>query len=347
MSEKTEQPTSKRLRDAREKGDIAKSQEIPSAAIVLAVIAYFIVNSDSVFTKLIDCCNYTFTTATSIPYDKALPLIGAVVVDTSVAIVSPLVAIAILVSFVSMIFQTGFLVAPKGAMPKMENLSPSRWFKQVFSMRNAFDFVKNILKVLVLCFAVYSSSKNNIAEVFKIPQSDIGAAWTLSAALLKDLALYSVGAFAFIAVLDFLYVKYKYTKDHMMSPQEVKQEYKEMEGDPYIKQKRKQLHMEMANMSAVANTRKAKVLVVNPTHYAVAIDYVKGVTPLPIIVAKGQGDLARRMIEAAREENIPIMRQPALARALFAQGDEDQFVPDDLLVPVAEILKIIAAVEKR
>ena len=127
----------------------------------------------------------------------------------------------------------------------------------------------------------------------------------------------------------------------MMSPDEVKQEYKEMEGDPQIKSKRRQLHQEMANQSTLANTRKAKVLITNPTHYAVAIDYEEGRTKLPVILAKGQGDLARRMIAIAKEEHIPIMRQPPLARALFAEGSEEQYVPSDLLVQVAEVLRFI------
>ena len=346
-SEKTEQPTSKRLRDAREKGDIAKSQEISSAATVLAIVAYFVANSGEIFLKLVALFEYTFKNAATLPYSQALPLIGSFVINTSIAIVAPIVSVVIIVAFISLVAQTGFLIAPKAAAPKLENLNPSKWFKQVFAVKNVFEFIKNILKVTVLCIAVYIASINNITEVFKIPNAGIGAAWMLAASLLKDLAVYSVASFTFIAALDFVYTKFKYTKDHMMAPEEVKQEYKEMEGDPHIKQKRKQLHQEMANQSAVSKTRKAKVLVVNPTHYAIAIDYEQGRTKLPIIVAKGQGDLALRMIKAAKEENIPIMRQPALARSLFSNATEDHFVPSDLLVPVAEILKIIAGFDKK
>ena len=189
--------------------------------------------------------------------------------------------------------------------------------------------------------AVYMAAKNSFREFFKIQNSNIGSVWELSAVLLKDLAIYAIVAFSILAAIDFVYTKFKYTKDHMMSPDEVKQEYKEMEGDPQIKSKRRQLHQEMANQSTLANTRKAKVLITNPTHYAVAIDYEEGRTKLPVILAKGQGDLARRMIAIAKEEHIPIMRQPPLARALFAEGSEEQYVPSDLLVQVAEVLRFI------
>ena len=158
--------------------------------------------------------------------------------------------------------------------------------------------------------------------------------------------VYAVGAFCVLAALDYVYVKFKYTKDHMMSRDEIKEEFKQSEGDPHIKQKRKQLHQEMANQNTLAKTRKAKVLIVNPTHYAVAIDYETGRTKLPVVVAKGQGDLARRMIETARQEHIPILRQPPLARKLFAESYEDEFVPPDLLLQVAEVLRIIAVAGK-
>ena len=132
-----------------------------------------------------------------------------------------------------------------------------------------------------------------------------------------------------------------------MSIEEVKQEFKQSEGDPHIKQKRKQLHQEMMNQSTIANTRKAKVLVVNPTHYAVAIGFEPGVDKLPYVLAKGQGEMARRMIETAKEANIPIMRNVPLARALYADSYEGVQVPTDLLVPVAEVLKVVLQMQQQ
>lgn len=339
--EKTEQPTDKRLRDAREQGDIAKSQEVVSAATVIAVVFFFIANADNIFKKLLSTTDYVFSNSITMPYDEALRLIGAAVIDCSIGIVLPIVAAVLCAALVALLSQTGFLFAPKGAIPKLENLSPAKWFKQVFSVKNLIEFIKNIIKVTVLSVAVYMAAKNSFREFFKIQNSNIGSVWELSAVLLKDLAIYAIVAFSILAAIDFVYTKFKYTKDHMMSPDEVKQEYKEMEGDPQIKSKRRQLHQEMANQSTLANTRKAKVLITNPTHYAVAIDYEEGRTKLPVILAKGQGDLARRMIAIAKEEHIPIMRQPPLARALFAEGSEEQYVPSDLLVQVAEVLCFI------
>ena len=345
--EKTEQPTDKRLRDAREQGDIAKSQEVVSAATVIAVVFFFIANTDNIFKKLLSTTDYVFSNSITMPYDEALRLIGAAVIDCSIGIVLPIVAAVLCAALVALLSQTGFLFAPKGAIPKLENLSPAKWFKQVFSVKNLIEFIKNIIKVTVLSVAVYMATKNSFREFFKIQNSNIGSVWELSAVLLKDLAIYAIVAFSILAAIDFVYTKFKYTKDHMMSPDEVKQEYKEMEGDPYIKGKRKQLHQELIAQNSMGNVRKAKVLVTNPTHYAVALDYEKDKTPLPVVLAKGEGLLAQRMIKVAEEDGIPIMRNVPLARSLYAEGTENAYIPADLIKPVAEVLKWVQSLENR
>ena len=242
----------------------------------------------------------------------------------------------------SLMAQIGFLVAPKAAMPKLSNLSPSKWFKKVFSVKNVFEFVKNVLKVVVLTVSVYLAVTKNAENIFKLPNADPKLLIAVAAEMLKVLLLYTILTFSAIAAIDFLYTKFKYTKDHMMSKDEVKREYKEMDGDPMIKSKRKQLHRELLNQGTISKTRKAKVLVVNPTHYAVALDFDRDTQPLPLILAKGEGEMALRMIAVAREEKIPVMREPPLARALFAEGEEGQYIPDSLLVQVAEVLRFAA-----
>ena len=170
--------------------------------------------------------------------------------------------------------------------------------------------------------------------------------WSVVGAAVGELLLYSAGAFAVVAAVDYLYQRYKWTNDHKMSIDEVKREYKESEGDPMIKSQRKQLHREMINQNTVSNVRKAKVLVTNPTHYAVALDYDKDKTPLPVILAKGEGWLAQRMIAAAKEEGIPIMRNVPLAQALYREGTENAYIPRDLIGPVAEVLRWVESLKQ-
>ena len=345
--EKTEQPTDKRLRESREKGDVAKSTEIVSAAGIIGALVYFISFGSDIYSRLYMAMSYIFINAPLMDFEEALPRMGGLIVNVSVSLVIPMVAIVMSCTIVSLMAQIGFLVAPKAAMPKLSNLSPSKWFKKVFSVKNVFEFVKNILKVAVLTTSVYLAVTKNIESIFKLPRADEDMVIVVAAEMLKVLLLYTILTFSAIAALDFLYTKYKYTKDHMMSKDEVKREYKEMDGDPMIKSKRKQLHRELLNQNTVNKTRKAKVLVVNPTHYAVALDFDRETQPLPVILAKGEGEVALRMIAVAKEEQIPIMREPPLARALYAQGEEGQYIPDNLLVQVAEVLRFVSGLEEK
>lgn len=345
MSEKTEQPTPKRLREAREKGDICKSQDIAPALTVLGVGVYLLANGDSIFRILRDMVVLPMTFI-SLPFEEAVAQAGPLMVDSALLLVAPVVGIVMGMALIGILGQTGFLFAPKAAVPKLENLDPKKWFQKVFSMKNLFELTKNIVKVVVLCLVVWHVLSEYLPMLFEMPRRGIGAMWTVLASSSIDLILMSAGAFGVIAALDYLYQRYKYTQNHMMSKDEVKREYKESEGDPHIKSKRKQLHKELLAQNTLDNVRKAKVLVTNPTHYAVALDYEKDRTPLPVILAKGEGLLAKRMMEVARQEGIPIMQNVPLARALYRDGTENAYIPKDLIGPVAEVLRWVQSLER-
>ena len=344
--EKTEQPTPKRLRDSREKGDVPKSQELPSALIVTCVAAFFMVASGDVFTLLSDLVSKIIEDSLKLPFEEAWPRLSAFTLLITLKIAAPVVIIAMCAALLANLGQIGFLFAPKAAAPKLENLNPKKWVQKVFSKKNMFDFAKNVAKVVVLSFAVKIALLNNLRQLFVLPYLDVSHVWVMMGVMLKELAYFAIGAFIVVALADFLYTRFKFTKDHMMSPDEVKREYKESEGDPLIKSKRKQLHQELLNSNTLGKTRKSKVVVVNPTHFAVALDYDREKQPIPIILAKGKDDVARRMIKVAEEEKIPVMREPPLARALYAEGNEGEQIPDDLLIPVAKVLRYVEALKK-
>ena len=343
--EKTEQPTPKRLREAREKGDVAKSQDIAPALTVLALTVYLVVKGEDIFTRLQEMGNTVFSTI-GLPFEHALGIALGSVGRTALAIVAPIVALVMGAALVGTLGQVGVLIAFKAAVPKMDNLSPSKWFKKVFSIKNGVDFLKNVLKVTILGITAWMVLRSHLRELFLIPGGDIRLLWSTLGSAAKELTLNVAGIFCVIAMLDYLFQRWQYSKQHMMSKEEVKREYKEMEGDPHIKGKRKQLHQEMISQNALGNVRKAKVLVTNPTHYAVALDYEKDKTPLPIIVAKGEGLLAKRMIEVAKEEGIPIMQNVPLARDLFRNGTENAYIPQDLIGPVAEVLRWVQTLRR-
>lgn len=346
MSEKTEQPTPKRLREAREKGEVAKSPEVPSALVVLAVVVYFMIRGEDMFRIVTEMAVGVFAQMDR-PFEEALKRAAGYVVDGSLRILAPLVILALAAAFLANLSQVGVLLAFKGALPKMENLSPGRWFKKTFSKKNALDLVKNLLKVGVLSGAVWLVLKDRFRELFVIPERGLDALWAALTGACLDLALNAAVAFAVLAAVDYVYERFRFTKEHMMTKDEVKREYKEMEGDPLIKSKRRQLHQEMANQDTLGRVRQAKVLVTNPTHVAVALDYDQERTPLPMVLAKGEGHLAQRMMAVAREEGIPILRQASLARQLYEDGQEDAYIPRNLLAPVAEVLRWVQALQEQ
>lgn len=345
MSDKTEQPTPKRIREAREKGDVCKSQDIATALVVLALGTYLLVMSGNIFKLVLAMIEMPFTLM-NVPFDTAAPEAAAGIFDASMQIVLPILALVMAVALLSNLAQVGVLFSLKAAMPKLDNISPSKWFKKVFSLKNVVDFTKNCIKVGALGWAVWSVIEANVRNLFAVRHGTVWSLWSLVGTAVIHLILIAAGMFCVIAALDFLYQKWQYNKEHMMSKDEIKREYKEMEGDPHIKGKRKQLHKELIAQGAMDNVRKAKVLVTNPTHYAVALDYDKDTTPLPIILAKGEGQLAQRMIAVAEEEGIPIMRNVALARNLFENGTENAYIPQDLIRPVAEVLRWVQSLKQ-
>lgn len=346
MSDKTEQPTPKRLREAREKGDICKSQEISTALTVLALVCYLVAMGESIYEKMLAMFDVAFDVV-HLSFIRGAGQMSVVVADVFIWIVFPVVFLVMGMALIGNLAQVGFLFSMKAAMPKLENLNPSKWFKKVFSVKNAVELLKNIIKVAVISYAVYAVLSEYITVFFKIQTGTVHSLWGVIASAVKELLIFSSGAFCIIAALDYLFQKWQYSKQHMMSKDEVKREYKEMEGDPYIKGKRKQLHQELIAQNSMGNVRKAKVLITNPTHYAVALDYEKDKTPLPVVLAKGEGLLAQRMIKVAEEEGIPIMRNVPLARSLYAEGTENAYIPADLIKPVAEVLKWVQSLENK
>lgn len=344
MSEKTEHPTPKRLRDAREKGEICKSQDVPSAIIVLGIAGYVAVMGESAFQSLQAMTTLVFSVM-SLPFEQALPLAMAGVGEITLRLLAPLVGMAMLLALLANLMQVGFLISIQGALPKLENLSPEKWFKKVFSLKNVIELVKNLVKTVVLACAMWAVMQKYLPALFVLPQGNITDLWIVLGRAGRDLLLIAGAVFCVIAALDYFFQRWQYNKEHMMTKDEVKREYKEMEGDPQVKGKRKQMHKELLSQGAVDNVRRAKVLVTNPTHYAVALDYDKDATPLPVVLAKGEGELALRMIAMAKQEGIPIMRNVPLARALFEEGTENAYIPKEFIGPVAEVLRWVQTLE--
>ena len=330
MSEKTEQPTAKKLRQAREDGQVAHSKDFTQTVLVLALFGYLLANAENIikaFAELIilpvEVLGMNFEDAANIVMSKLM--------DKAIWIMIPFLGIVIGLGMFTEMLQTGMLISFKAMMPSAKKLNVIANVKNIFSIKNLVEFLKSILKIVFLSALVYLILRD------AMPTPARPASGRVMKVMLINIAV----AYVVISAADFLWQRYQHTKGLMMSKEDIKQEYKEMEGDPHIKHQRKHLHQEMMQHGAVQSTRKATVVVTNPTHLAIAIQYEKDKTPLPVVLAKGEGALAEQMVKAAREEGIPVLQNIPLARALMETAQVEQYIPSELIEPVAAVLRLV------
>lgn len=340
MSEKTEYPTGKKLRKAREEGQVAHSKDFTQTVLVLAIFGYLLGNSEGII-KSFGQMMLLPASVYGMQFDDAVNVVATQLVREAIAVVLPFVGIVIGLGLFVEMFQTGMLISFKSLMPSGKKLNIANNVKNVVSMKNLVEFLKSNLKIVFLSALIYFLLRDAIPTLMTLPQAGLEGVGVAMAMLLKAMIVNVAVGYAIIAAADFAWQKHQHIKGLMMSKEEVKQEYKEAEGDPHIKHQRKHIHQEMLQEGAVHATRKASVVVTNPTHLAVAIRYDKETTPLPVVVAKGEGWLAARMVEAAREEGIPVLQNIPLARALTDTAPLDQYIPSELVEAVAQVLRLV------
>ncbi len=338
MSDKTEQPTSKKLRDAREKGQVASSKDVNSTVLLLALFAYIKFAWDDVYQR---CQNLIVLPAAFYgePFEEAYPVVLQAVLLEIAWMTIPVLAVIIVFGVAANFFQTGALLVFEPVKPDLKKINPFEKAKQIVSIKNLVEFLKNCFKICFLGYLLYVVMRDAIPALLDIPHGGLAGVETVLYAVLYEVAKYMALVYGLIAVADLWFQRRQHVKGLMMSKDEVKREYKEMEGDPHIKSKRKHLHQEMAMGDSTERVKKATVLVTNPTHKAIAIYYEAGETKLPMITAMGEGYLAERMIKTAQEEGIPIMQNVPLATDLFEHGQIEQYIPTELITPIAEVLR--------
>jgi type III secretion protein U len=340
MSEKTEQPTAKKLRDAREKGQVAKSKDFTQTALIVALFAYIISAGKPLmesFSRII-LAPFSFIDT---DFHNAVGSVMEVMLVETAFLLLPFIGIVLIVGIFSETIQTGLLFAFEAIKPSAKKLNVLENAKNMVSKKSLVELLKSLIKIGVLSWVTYVLTKDALPLLMHIPYRGFAEIGTLMGEMLKNLIIQTGLAYTVIALADFVWQRMQHNKQLMMSKDEVKQEYKGMEGDPHIKGQRKHLHQELLASDSVQGARTASVLVTNPTHLAIAIRYDEDTTPLPIVVGKGEGALAERMIEAAREAGVPIVQNIPLAHALFDTSSLDQYIPSDLIEPVAAVLRLV------
>ena len=337
--EKTEMPTPKKLRDARQKGQVCSSKDIVSTAILVVLFALLgwmgiaLMDDASMLTAFVG------QRISGDPFrstNEAIGLTAFVICKHSFIFV----LVAAVIGIAANAAQIGFLFTFEPIIPKLEKLNPVEGAKKIFSMKNLFEFLKNVVKVCFLSYLLYKIIWASVPELLTMCYGTVDDIVPCLKLMLKRLAIYTAFGYIVIAIVDRIFQGRNFTKQMMMTKDEVKREYKEMEGSAEIKQAQRQFRDEILNGPEPAKAAKqANVVVTNPTHLAVGIRYKVEEAPLPRICALGAGETARIIRETALAEGIPVIEDRPLARALYAKGKVDDFIPDSLIEPVAEVLK--------
>ncbi|MBD3315443.1 MAG: flagellar biosynthesis protein FlhB [Chitinivibrionales bacterium] len=336
--EKTEKPTPRKLRKSREKGQVAKSKECASSAVLLAMFVLLWVGGGFIIGIFRNMMTGIYNLI-DMPFDEIFDMAYSTFI-TSTLLISFIIAGTVCIAAVAgNMVQIGFLISFESITPDLKKINPIEGFKKIFSIDNLFELVKSVVKIAFIAFVVFLCIRNAIPDLVKLPFTGIGGVMVVAGNLIKQLIVVMSVVAIVIPAVDYLFQRYRFTEKMKMTKQEVKEEHKEMEGDPHVKGRRRQLMKEMAQRNDIERTRKATVLVTNPTHLAIALFYDEDGDELPTVVAKGAGNQAQLMMDAAREEGIPVMQNIPLARDLFERGEIDNFIPRDLLKPVAEVIR--------
>ena len=343
--DKTEKPTPKRLRDARKKGDVSKSREVTSTLVLLAWLGVGALALSLATARIAALFEALFATLAqgwaSGDYVTVLRALGAQAMELGTLLVAMLLVPAAAVGLLADFLQAGPVLSFEKIKPKLDHLNPVQGIKRMFSLDNLVEVLKAVLKTALLFaigWLVLRSALPDIVGLARSPQQPPRAIGALIWSLTLKAVAWTLATFALVSLLDAAYQRYSFIKKMRMSLRDIKQEMKESEGDPIVKQQRRQAHQEWSQRNAVQAARSANVMVVNPTHVAIAIDYERETTPVPTIAAKGEDDLARAMREAAEAAGVPIVRNVPLARDLLARGEVGEIVPGDLFEIIAEVI---------
>ncbi len=344
--ERTERATPHKRRQARDKGQVAKSQEINSVALLLAggmamfaLFPYLVDNTRGLSVALLQ------VVGEGVGLESRLGSLMNFVVTGFFRIVAPVFLVMVVVAFAASACQVGLKATPASIEPKLNKLNPLEGFKRIFSKRSAFELAKGILKLVVVGVIAYVSFKADMSRVlglmFFTPAEVLPQSLQMSAMFLLKALL----ALGIMAIADYGFQRWEFEQQIKMTVQEIKQEHKEHEGDPHLKSRMRSIQQRMAAARMMDDVKTATLVITNPTHYAVALYYDDEMSA-PKVVAKGMDKIALRIRELAREHRVPIIEKPLLARMLHKECDVGQFVPATLFEAVAEVIAYVFSLRK-
>ncbi|HRD54865.1 MAG TPA: type III secretion system export apparatus subunit SctU [Parachlamydiaceae bacterium] len=346
MGEKTEKATPKKLRDAKKKGQVAKSQDLPAAFTFMASIAIIMGMSHFLYSQL---GGFIISAFNMIPKGDLDVAVAQLFVQSIVVIFLASIPVLMAVAFIGVVIEflsVGPMFAPEVFKFDIKKFDPIQNLKAKFKLKTLIELLKSVLKISVASWLIYGVMYNSIPTLIKAVSMPISSSLLIFYSFLMEVVLKVGLFFVIVAIADFIYQRKNFAKEMRMEKFEIKQEYKNSEGDPHIKGKRRQIAQEMAYQEGpTAGVAGAKAVVTNPTHLAIAIAYERELDAAPYIVAKGKDILAERIVKKAKENDIPVIRSIKLAHELFDEGETGEFVPEKTYGPLADILRWIDALD--
>ena len=344
-AEKTEEPTPKKLSEARKEGQVARSNELTTSVELVVLflalkifISYmgkrFIESFRSFFQDFEKALDGEFTVVTAEGILRAS-------VSKILITVLPILAVAVVVSFVVVLYQVKWKVSGKPLKPNFNKINPVTGFKKLFSLEKVFNLVIEVIKIIIIVYVVYNTLKNEWGTLLTLYDMDLYQGISLIGKLVLDLGLKISIIFFAIGIADYIYQKIKFKKEMRMTKQEVKEEYKQTEGDPQVKRRIRSKMMEVSRRRMMQQVPQADVVITNPTHLAAAIKYDREMAEAPVLLAKGADNLAIKIKEIAKEHNIEIVENKPLARMLYYNVEVGAEIPPELYQMTAEVLAYV------
>jgi flagellar biosynthetic protein FlhB len=345
---RTEEPTPRRLEQAREKGDVAKTPELPQLASLAAVVSILAISGGWM------CRNLALQLLPFLAHPDSIAIAGGGGMDVARHVLDaalPIIAIVMLsagaAGAAGHLLQTGLMFTPDKLKVDFSKLSPMQGLKRVFGLDGLIHFAKSLLKVAITAALAWWILKPHLSDIERLGTLDVAAILPYLADLLRRLVFAVMALLLVITGADWFVQKQRFMARMRMSKEELKEEFKNTEGDPHVKAKQKQMRAERARRRMMQQVPKATLVVMNPTHYAVALKYVQGEDDAPICVAKGMDAIALKIRDVAKEANVPVIEDAPLARALYATVDVDDVIPQAHYEAVAKIIGFILRQSRR
>ena len=336
--EKTEQPTAKKRRDARKEGNIFQSRDVATVVILAGIFFGIRIWLPFIYGQMKNYMTWVIDGAARSSEDMLSASLVFVTLSVFLKCALPLLLLALLLGIVAHGVQTRFNVSFKSIRPKWNRLNPLSGIKRLFSMKNAVELVKNSIKITLLLVLLYNIMKQDLQPMASMIDMSPAASAAYMMKMIFDLLIRVCIAFMVIAFGDYLYQRWEYEKELRMTKQEVKDEYKQTEGNPEIKNRIKSLQRQMASSRMMQKVPQADVIIRNPTHVAIALKYDPDHDNAPVVLAKGLDELALRIVKVGEENNVYTIENKPLARAMYNSCELDRPIPSEFYTAVAEIL---------